>query len=85
MEYKIGDRVICIPGFDVYDDDGDNNGGFGYEEGKVFIIGSIREDTGDNNFTAIWPDDGPYGVYQQAVRLYNPIKPYKDIKKHEMI
>ena len=85
MKYKVGDRVICKSGFTQPPTGHESTwGGYGYVEGFEFTITRMTG-RGDGPLMVLWPDDGPYGVYRQAVRLYNPIKPYKDIKKHEMI
>ena len=89
MKYKVGDRVICKSGFTQPPTGHESTtwGGYGYVEGFEFTITRMTG-RGDGPLRVLWPDedDGDFnGVFQQAVRLYNPIKPYKNIKKHEMI
>lgn len=68
MSYKVGDKVICLPGFNT---DGDwkseQSGGGGWKEGKVLIINRISPNNGHNE--VLWPKEGR-GVFSQAVKLH---------------
>jgi len=84
MNFKVGDRVICVPGFS---NEGTGNydllyGGHGYEQGKAFIIVGI---TINNQRNVIWSEDLIGGVFEDAIRIYEPIKPYKHIKKLTLV
>jgi hypothetical protein len=69
MSYKVGDKVICLPGFNR---DGnwksDKSGGGGWEEGRVYTIKSIDHNNGYNE--VLWPKCDGSGVFTQAVTLY---------------
>lgn len=69
MSFKVGDIVICKPGFNASDMNrlGLPKGGYGYKKGFVFKINHITES--DIN-CILWPSTGASGVHAQAVELY---------------
>ena len=71
MEFKVGDVVICKPGFTNSDFDslGEPRGGAGYKPGFVFTVGH-RTLTYGSRELILWPNIGGSGVYANAVRLY---------------
>lgn len=62
-QFKVGDRVECLPGFEQ-SDTGGNYGGSGYRSGKTFVIHSIEGENKDIAFPAIGN-----GVYFRALKL----------------
>jgi hypothetical protein len=66
-DFKVGDRVICLPGF-TQSDNGPDRGGDGYKVGKNFIILRFSN---CNGYEIAWPLDGGNGIYTQAIKLYN--------------
>lgn len=65
-ECKVGQKVIWLPGFN----NGEQSGGAGYEEGKIFTIRAV-------DFSFVYPEElyqnkYDYGVYPRAFKLYNP-------------
>ena len=76
-EFKIGDKVQCISGFQSKDSFGLNYGGHGYSEGYIFIIQRITGIKKDNDIV-IWPE-GVGGIFPKALRLVEK-KTYKKLK-----
>ena len=84
--FKVGDIVICIPGFN-YD-----TGGALYEEGLIFKITNVNpNERGGVSLYVLWSNGK--GVWSDAVRFTNfyeeeqynkGIKNLKDIQKLEM-
>jgi hypothetical protein len=88
---KVGDRVICKPGFNREE----NSGGSGYKENRIFTVVKIDEDENDRN-SILWAwdyhqdlPDHDYrdhylycGVYSRVVRKLDPLKPIRQLKKH---
>lgn len=65
--FKVGDRVVCLP---KHEFTVEGTGGVGYEKGKEFIIRKITSEKPDILWTSI--DDrgnGSHGVYYYAVKL----------------
>lgn len=68
MEYKIGDKIICLPGFNK-DSNYQNefSGGSGYRDGETFTIKYISK---NSNNTVLWCKElNGQGVFDQAVTL----------------
>jgi len=87
MKFKIGDRVICKPGYVVGDSYGHTNlkhGGYGYHPDKVFVIGEIT-DIDSIIHKVLWPDDGSSGIYSNTVELYPPLKLNMEIKRFNFV
>jgi hypothetical protein len=78
MKYKVGDKVICIPGYCDTRSGDSTYGGLGYGPNKVFVIRGFDGDV-------LWPQGGGHGVYVYAVRLYEPISINRNIKKLKFI
>lgn len=74
-EYKKGDIVVCLPGFDKLDDSS-TRGGAGYIEGTMYEVQSCN--------SIMWPTIGGRGVYKQAIRHAHEyeIKSYKEGIRH---
>ena len=74
---KEGSIMICIPGFteewnnSKYNAAGfdPNYGGGGYQEGKVITVDSTTS-WGKEDRTVVWPKEGGYGVYVDALNYY---------------
>lgn len=67
-KYKVGDKLICIPGFDKPKKDG----GAGYQVGRIFTVERITTDRHSDDFI-YWPvekEPNDNGVYGKAVKLY---------------
>lgn len=68
MEYKVGDFVTCLEGFN---NDGayvsNKSGGSGYKVGKVIQIDRIDPPYKGKGSGILWPKEG-CGIYEQAVR-----------------
>lgn len=71
MEFKIGDKIRCLPGFNNDGDwKSDKSGGGGYLSGGIYTIERIIENKGYNR--VFWLKEDPLrGVFSQAVVLYN--------------
>jgi len=74
-EFKIGDKVRCLPGFRS-SDSGDDRGGHGYKEGYEFIISSMNNPIEDGS-RVLWPRDGGCGVWSNTVQLVNQEPQYE--------
>lgn len=76
-KFKVGDKVVCKPGFNKEEIGDDSNGaGAGYVSGKKITIWRITEiqDGNDNHFIA-WPkDEGECGIYVHALRFDTPLE-----------
>ncbi len=79
MKYKVGDKVICVPGYQCGGSLVDNHGGLGYEPNKVFVI------RGFNGCNVLWPQGGGHGIYVYAVRLYKPFDAKRNSEKPKFI
>ena len=67
-KFKIGDTVVCVTGFSKNTKSTDSDyPGFGYEEGKVFVIHRITEDNLGRG-PIVWAQTGS-GIYEIAVKL----------------
>lgn len=74
MNFKIGDRVRCKPGYNKQEAfRHDLGGGRGYNAHFEFVIENITEVSQTNvktglpeKFTILWPESG-HGVYAQVV------------------
>jgi len=65
---KIGDVLICLPGFEGYlegDDDDPNNGGSGYVNGRIIVVGEITElkSALPGKELVIWPNENASREY----------------------
>lgn len=71
-KFKVGDEVICIPGFTTINEDKYNEyggyGGYGYKKGRIFTITKI--DLNPKNFLNVMWNNENKGVYQKALQLY---------------
>ncbi len=84
--FKVGDWVVCLPGFNNlgYDNREDISevGGSGYKEDLIFQIESITTNEYVNGYIA-WKKQGSYGIYFRALRLATPWEiEHKQIQKH---
>jgi len=70
MEYKVGDKIKCLPGFnnDLHWES-EKSGGAGYSDGTVLTIRRITMNKGYNDI--LWFDEIHKGIFSQAVILYN--------------
>lgn len=67
-EFKLGDTVRCLPGFQSSGRGNPYNGGAGYEEGRIFKVTDITNDhTGRGDI--YWPCKRGNGVYAIALEL----------------
>jgi hypothetical protein len=78
MKFKVGDIVICKPGFTTEGHSSSdihyvNHGGSGYVNGRIF---EIRDIDNYKYEQVLWPWDGGDGggVYSGAVELYKENK-----------
>lgn len=78
MKYKLGDKVVCVPGYLDASPPSNNYGGLGYEPNKVFVIVAF-------NNNVLRPEGGGHGVYKHAVTLWEPITINRNIKKLKFI
>jgi hypothetical protein len=78
MKYKVGDKVVCVPGYQCRNSSDNNYGGLGYEPNKVFVIRGINGDV-------LWPRGGGHGIYVHVVTLWEPITINRNIKKPKFI
>lgn len=66
-KYKVGDTLICQPGWNT----DDSSGGAGYIEGRTFKVGKVtREDEAPKN-VIYWPEHteiNTSGIYGRAVK-----------------
>jgi hypothetical protein len=66
MKFKVGDKVICKPGFNKdYNYKSELSGGSLYKEGKIFTISLIDK---LSNCWVLW--EKGQGCFDQAVELY---------------
>lgn len=83
MEIKIGDRVKCIPGFHTWTENRleYEYGGYGYEEGLVFIVEGIDKLPVGK---VLWGKTAFHGggVYDKAVVKLEEFTPFPIVKKH---
>jgi hypothetical protein len=69
VKIKVGDTVVCLPGFSSKSNgrgvDDLKYGGSGYVLGKVFVVQKV-------DFDVLWPDEQlGGGVFLRAVALVN--------------
>jgi len=76
-KYKIGDRVRCIPGFDLKGlrRNNRNYGGAGYIEGREFVISEIHES--NNGISVLWSNSFSNGIFEDAVTLVDQHENYE--------
>ncbi len=75
-KFKVGDRIICLPGFKAEDmpEEDLKNGGMGYKDGTIHIISELT--AVGNGWFIIWPEDKSckegigHGIYSYAVKKY---------------
>lgn len=69
-DFKLGDRVICLEGFDTGDSRA-SGGGYGYKPGFAFIVESIMNS--DSLGQCCFRENYEGGVWGKALKLYNPV------------
>lgn len=80
MEYKIGDKVICVENLEYPVRDGKLYGGLGWELGRVFTITTVCDSSQREGLQVVWGDDitieysSTKGIYSNYIKLYNPIE-----------
>ena len=72
MNFKVGDKVRCKPGFSRRDrlHDRDSSGGQGYEAGRIIKIHEIYFNQSHPEFSVLWGKGDDVGVYFRAVEPY---------------
>lgn len=61
-KYKIGDNLICTPGFDT------SIGGSGYIPNRMFTVHKVT-DHPEERPVVYWPGPDQHGIYGKAVTL----------------
>ena len=89
-KYKVGDELICLPGFTGGEDGHDQNyshGGFGYVPGLVFTVTNITSvyglDGEKNGSIIYWGNEtyGCGGIHERAVEMFDQVhRPWLDSK-----
>jgi len=71
MRFKKGQIVRCKPGFKACDEEYSitNHGGFGYRDGKTFVIERVTCVDSSIGNIVYWPVGEEAGVYGQALEL----------------
>lgn len=75
-DIKVGDTIICIPGYQKKFSSRDDYGGAGYFEGREAIVSEISQ--GDRKRgRVIWSKDFGGGVYEYALRKKERVDTYE--------
>ena len=73
-KFKVGDELICKPGF-TKNDTGEDRGGFGCEAGKIVVVERVEWNPYSKEFV-IWMEG--VGIWERALAFHDSIDMHKE-------